>query len=265
MIESQKLLISIVIPVYNHAHTLERCLRSIEGQTYRPIEVIIVDDGSTDSLSEVLNKLQFNFSPTVIRQENMGAAAARNRGFKEATGEYIIFWDADTLARPEMLEKLLRALEGDKTAAYAYCRFKFGWKKMKSQEFNGEDLKSYNYIDTTSLVRRNVLSSLLEGGAGEVLGNALQYIPTPLFRGDASGPFDESLKRFQDWDLWLTLLEQGKSGVFVSEVLYTKIVHGRKGMSSWLPRFWYRLPWRGRATKEYERAKEIVLRKHRLV
>src|SRR3989338_4036509 len=163
MIESQKLLISIVIPVYNHAHTLERCLRSIEGQTYRPIEVIIVDDGSTDSLSEVLNKLQFNFSPTVIRQENMGAAAASNRGFKEATGEYIIFWDADTLARPEMLEKLLRALEGDKTAAYAYCRFKFGWKKMKSQEFNGEDLKSYNYIDTTSLVRRNVLSSLLEG------------------------------------------------------------------------------------------------------
>ena len=104
-------LISVIIPVYNHAHTLRRCLESVCDQIYRPLEVVVVNDGSTDNFEEVINKLQVlirklpNFQ--VINQRNLGSPAARNRGFQASQGDYVIFWDADTIAKPNMLEKML--------------------------------------------------------------------------------------------------------------------------------------------------------------
>ena len=233
-------LISIIIPVYNHAATIERSFASIVKQVYRPIEVIVVDDGSTDDPSPQFSVLSTQSRVAgvplkIVRQENRGAGAARNRGFQESKGEYVIFWDADTVAEPEMLEKMATQLLQHPEASYAYSQFKFGWKTMRSQPFNIGDLKKCNYIDTTSLLRRE----------------------------DFFG-FDESLKRFQDWDLWLTLLEKGKKGIFIPEVLFKKIVSGRKGMSSWLPSGWYRLPWKSKKVKNYEAARMIVLSKHHL-
>lgn len=231
--------ISIIIPVYNHAHTLERCLLSIKNQTVAPLEVIIVNDGSTDNfaqaLKDALNKVP-GLNTKIVQQSNRGAAAARNQGAIAAKGEFIIFWDADTLAEPVMLAELMNALAAHPEASYAFCQFQFGWKTMNSQSFNAEDLKRNNYIDTTSLIRR----------------------------ADFNG-WDESLRRFQDWDLWLTLLEQGKIGVFVPKVLFKKIVCGRKGMSSWLPSFMFRLPWKTKVVKAYEEAKKIIFKKHHLI
>lgn len=229
--------ISIIIPVYNHAHTLERSLRSLEGQTYQPIEVIVVDDGSMDDFDAVIGVLveKIKIEIKIVRQENKGAAAARNRGFAESRGEYVIFWDADTVAEPHMLEKLLGALESHPEAAYAYSRFKFGWKTIQAREFDAEALRRVNYVDTTSLIRR-----------------------------EAFPGFDELLKRFQDWDLWLTLLERGQKGVFVPEVLFKKVTVARKGISSWLPSFAYRLPWKSQKVRGYEKAKQIVMEKHGL-
>lgn len=229
--------ISVIIPVYNHAKALRRSLLSLAGQSERSFEVIVVDDGSTDDLSEAIKNVGLDLK--IIRQENKGAPAARNRGLEEAAGEYIIFWDADTVARSFMLEKFKKTLIDNRGASYAYSQFRFGWKKIRSQKFKIEDLRLNNYIDTTSLVRRE----------------ALVGIP---------GPFDESLKRFQDWDLWLTLLEKNKTGIFIPEVLYKKCVQGRKGISMWLPRFAYRLMWRSRVVQEYAAAKNLVLAKHHL-
>jgi glycosyltransferase involved in cell wall biosynthesis len=249
-------LISIIIPVFNHAHTLERCFKSIFEQTYRPLEIIVVNDGSTDNFDEVIKKIEnknknlnLNLSLKTLRQENKGAAAARNCGFRESSGAYVIFWDADTVAKPDMLEKLKKQLDEHPEASYAYSQFKFGWKKFKCQEFNADDLKKNNYIDTTSLIRRSALVRPSQGGS----------------RGVLAGPFDPSLKRFQDWDLWLTLLEQNKTGAFVPEVLYTKIVHGRKGMSSWLPKFFYKLRPQSKKIQEFNEAKKIILKKHSLL
>ncbi|MBI2444413.1 MAG: glycosyltransferase family 2 protein [Candidatus Magasanikbacteria bacterium] len=233
-------MISVIIPVYNHARTLRRCLRSLEFQTYRPPEVVIVNDGSTDNFDEVIKSVKTSFNFIVINQKNFGAAAARNRGFKESNGKYVIFWDADTVGKPEMLAKLKEALAGHPEASYAYSQFRFGWKKMKSQPFNPDDLRRYNYIDTTSLIRREVLV-------------------------DIPGPFDESLQRFQDWDLWLTLLERNKTGMFVPEVLYRKLVRGRVGISAWWPSFMYQLPWRPALVRRYQEARQKVLAKHRLI
>lgn len=232
-------LISIVIPVYNHAHTLERAVDSVFNQTYRPLEVIVVNDGSTDNFARAVQRIKINYPNLpikVLNQENKGAPAARNAGLKEAKGEYVIFWDADTIGEPFMLEKMVEALEKNAAHSYAYSQFKFGWKIMKSQEFDPVALQKINYIDAGSLIRRS-----------EAI------------------PWDESLKRFQDWDLWLTMLEQKKTGVFIPEVLFRKIVQGRKNISSWLPSFAYKLPWKSKRVRDYEAAREIILKKHGLI
>jgi glycosyltransferase involved in cell wall biosynthesis len=237
-------LISVIIPVYNHAHTLKRTLESIFNQTYRPLEVIVVNDGSTDNFDEVVKEcllltdgdcIGAGSVLSVISQPNSGAPVARNRGFAVSKGEYVIFWDADTLAHPQMLQKMFAYLQKHEEVSYAYSQFKFGWKRIKSQHFNSEKLKQINYIDVTSLIRR----------------------------ADFPG-FDESLKRFQDWDLWLTMLEKGKTGIFIPEVLYEKVVGSREGISTWLPSFVYQLPWKTKQVKKYEEAKEIIVKKHGL-
>ncbi len=236
-------LISVIIPVYNHAATIERSVQSLIGQTYRPLQVVFVNDGSTDNFQALAEPLkikaqQADIEALFIRQENKGAPAARNRGFTESTGQYVLFWDADTIAEVSMIEKMYAALQMNQAASYAYSQFKFGWKKMRSQPFVAADLQRYNYIDTTSLIRRQ----------------------------DFSG-FDESLKRFQDWDLWLTMFEEDKIGIFVPEVLFTKETAGRKGLhiSNWLPSFVYALPLKNKHVADYERARQVVLKKHGLI
>lgn len=226
-------LISVIVPVYNHARTIKSCLNSVLAQTYRPTEIIVIDDGSIDNFNQEISAFA-NFEVLILKQENRGAPAARNRGFAESKGEYVIFWDADTMAKPDLLQKMFDALRKNPSASYAYSKFKFGWKTMRGHQFAPELLKKANYIDVTSLMRR-----------ADFLG------------------FDESLKKFQDWDLWLAMLEKNKTGVFVPEVLYKKVVGNRRGISSWLPRFLYKFSGLKRARK-YNDAKKIIFIKHKL-
>lgn len=84
-------IISVIIPAYNADIYIEQCLSSLFCQTYKHLEIIVVDDGSTDRTSEIVK----TFPVKLIRQENQGVSVARNRGISEATGEYIHFVDAD--------------------------------------------------------------------------------------------------------------------------------------------------------------------------
>lgn len=235
--------ISIVIPVYNQSKKLEQALRSIETQTYRPLEVIVVDDGSVLPVDIRQSIADPNVPCHMIRQKNAGAPAARNRGFIEATGEYVIFWDADVTGDLQMLKKMYDALHAHPEKSYAYSDFYFGRKKMRSRPFDGVALLNTNYIHTTALIRRNHLL------------------------GYSRMPWDETLGRFQDWDLWLSLLKQGKRGVYIPETLFRVAPGGT--MSRWLPQCAYRRPWkflpgiRGRV-RAYEHAKEIIVKKHGL-
>ncbi len=242
-------LISIVIPVYNHQEELKKALGSIAEQTYENIEVIIIDDGSKHDLSPITYNLSSIFDKknkhldskiniVIMRQQNLGAPSARNKGFGQTKGEYIIFWDADIIAERDMLKKMHNVLTIHPEADYCYSSFTFGNKKMPGQKFDQAALKENNYIHSTSLIRR-----------------------------EAVVEWDESLKRFQDWDLWLSMLEKGSSGIWIPEYLF-KVLPRESGISTWLPSFTYKKPFKllpgiSRKVAAYEEAKSIVKKKHK--
>lgn len=232
-------LISVVIPTYQHARSLERCLDSVLAQSYQPLEIIVVDDGSTDNTPAVLDKYRNRI--TAIRQDNAGSNPARNRGLAEAKGEFVIFCDADVTMTPKMLEAMYNALQRHPEASYAYSGFWFGWKHFIGVPFSADELRKLNFVHTSSLVRR----------------------------ADFPG-FDNAVRRLQDWDVWLTMLEQGKTGVLVPETLFQVGIDGASRIgSSWLPSFVYRFPWSGlgwkpRRVQKYEEAREIIKQKHHL-
>lgn len=110
---SKKRKVSVILPVYNVERYLKKCMDDILGQTLREIEVICIDDGSTDGSLGILREYeQKDERVRVLEQENTGAAFARNRGMELAKGEYLSFLDSDDFYEPEMLERAyLRAKE----------------------------------------------------------------------------------------------------------------------------------------------------------
>lgn len=102
--------ISIIVPVYNAEAYLERCVESIEKQTYKYFELILVDDGSADGSGKLCDDLKNKYGNiTVIHQKNSGASAARNRGIDSAGGKFILFCDSDDYIAHDMLQKLIDA------------------------------------------------------------------------------------------------------------------------------------------------------------
>ncbi len=224
-------MINIIIPVYNQNKKLEQCLSSLDKQTYKNLEIIIVDDGSKDDV-----KIQVkNIECKIIHQENKGAPAARNRGFEKSKGDYILFCDADSILEPMALEIMLNTLTNHKEASYAYSNFFWGKKLFPLKQFSKKDLEAGPCIHTMSLIRR-------------------EHFPKQ--------GWDESIKKLQDWDLWLTMLREGHTGIWINKILF-KIQPGGT-MSSWLPSFAYNffpfLP----QVKKYKKAVAIIKQKHNL-
>jgi glycosyltransferase involved in cell wall biosynthesis len=231
-------MISIIIPIYNQADKIGKCLASILNQIYREVEVIVVNDGSTDNIAAVLECWSKKFRQAgvkleIIHQDNQGAPAARNRGLKEAQGIYLLFCDADITMEPEMLKTMLDTLYKYPDAAYTYSSFTLGLKTFKLWEFDAGKLKKMPYIHTTSLIQKECFPA---------------------------GGFDETLKKFQDWDLWLTMLENGYQGVWIDKILYHITTGGV--ISTWLPSFVYKfLPFLP-TVKKYREKMRVVKEKH---
>ncbi len=229
-------MISIIIPVYNQAKKLSQCLDSIKNQTYSNYEIIIVNDGSTDNVNEVIDKYKpiFTYKLSYFEQENKGSNPARNRGAKIAKGKYLLFCDADIIMKPEMLKIMLDALKNNPKASYTYSSFKYGCKIFKLWPFDAEKLKQMPYIHTTSLIHKE------------------------HFFG-----FDEKIKRLQDWDLWLTIFEQGHTGIWIDQILFKVQTGGT--ISSWLPSFTYKLLPFLPSVKKYNEAVKIIKAKHKII
>lgn len=130
-----KELISVIVPVHNGQEYLEKCIDSIAAQTYSELEIIVVNDGSTDGTAQVCEHLQNQYdNVSIITLPDIGVAAARNRAIEQAKGEYITFVDADDRLRPDMLKRLYDSLQSTGSDV-AGCRFtawgtEIEWKRI---------------------------------------------------------------------------------------------------------------------------------------
>ncbi len=230
-------LVSIVIPVYNRIHLLEKTLRSLVRQTYQNFELIIIDDGSSQDVTSVVEKYKNKFSMHVERLPcNQGAPVARNRGFTLSRGEYVLFLDADVVLHWSALERYVSTLREHPRVDVVYASFRFSGKIFRGRAFEMDALHQGNYIHTSSMIRRGA------------------------FPG-----FDERLKKFQDWDLWLTMTARGSTMYFIDQTLFS--VHGGGTMSAWLPRFAHRIPWEllgwmPTSLKRYRQAESLIKQKY---
>jgi len=182
-------LISVIIPVYNGARTIRETIESVLNQTFSDFELIIINDGSTDSTLEVVESIQ-DSRIKVFSYTNAGQPASRNRGIAKAVGEYISFIDADDLWTAEKLEYQLKALQNNPQAAVAYS-----WT---------------NYIDETGKILNLGSHLTVEGDvfAPLFLSDFVGSGSNVLIRAQAFkevGSFDESLSNAHDWDMWLKL------------------------------------------------------------
>jgi len=181
--------ISVVIPTYNRAGLVGQAIESALGQSFADREIVVVDDGSTDGTTAALAR--FGSKIRVVRQENRGEAAARNRGIREAAGAWVAFLDSDDLWEPNALERLVQA-----SAAHPGV----GLVAMKARAILADGTRTGRVHGKKSRGPSFTTRSLLWGDAGGVL--------MPMVRRDlllAEGGFDESLRQATDCDMWLRL------------------------------------------------------------
>ncbi|MGB3642819.1 MAG: glycosyltransferase [Rivularia sp. (in: cyanobacteria)] len=180
--------ISVIIPVFNGEKTIEETINSILNQTFKDIEIIIINDGSTDATLEIIKNIS-DSRIKIFSYPNAGLSASRNRGIDRAKGEYISFIDADDLWTPDKLELQWQALQSNPQAAVAYS-----WT---------------DYIDESSKFLKSGRRIKINGDAFSklLITNFLENGSNPLIRQEALeiGGFDESLPAAEDKDMWLRL------------------------------------------------------------
>lgn len=128
-------LLSVVIPVYNASEYLEECLTAVCNQTYRNLEIILVDDGSKDNSLAICKKFAMNDSRIkILTHPNKGVSATRNDGIEAATGEYIFFCDADDYPEEDLADNYVNAIErwGKKKYSFIVCGMFFDNKLNKN-------------------------------------------------------------------------------------------------------------------------------------
>ena len=200
-------LAAVIIPCYNYGEYLAEAIDSARTQTLKNAEIVVVDDGSTDSATvRLLDDLQNDQMLVVIRQKNAGLSAARNAGIRATDARYICCLDADDRMERTYLEKMVTFLEVRQDAAMAYPLVAlFGDEQgiWRTQEIRPRDLLDHNTIPAAAVFRRDVWAAV--------------------------GGFDETMRiGYEDWEFWLRVASHGFSGIFLEEPL---IEHRRHGMT----------------------------------
>jgi glycosyltransferase involved in cell wall biosynthesis len=184
--------VSVVIPAFDAETTVGAAISSALWQTYRDLEVVVVDDGSSDATGAIASS--FPEPVRVFAQENAGVAAARNRGIGEAQGELIAFCDADDVLLPQHLEALVAVHDRHGGIATSNCywlfpggihpartRYKGSFPRPERQRVA---ILEQNFVSTMSLFPRSLVDEL--------------------------GPFDTELHVAEDWDFWLRAIYAGR-------------------------------------------------------
>ncbi|MDD5302643.1 MAG: glycosyltransferase [Elusimicrobia bacterium] len=196
-----KPLVSVVIPSYNMAAFTPLTVESVLAQDYPAVEVIVVDDGSSDGSVEALRR--FGGRIKVIEQKNAGACAARNRGLKESRGEFIAFLDCDDLWEPSKLSECVAALRARPEAVMVHSLAY--WIDAAGKIFGPPSFKAKPSGRVFDALSR-----------GNFVVNS-----TPLSRTEAvraAGGWDEAIFTTADWDMWLRLAKSGEIA-FIPRIL----------------------------------------------
>lgn len=177
----QQSLISIIVPVYNAEQYLEKCLDSILAQTYSELEIILVDDGSTDTSGTICDAYAARDSRIIVHhQKNTGQAGARNYGLDIAKGEYIGFVDSDDWVAPEMYETMLACLLRHQADVVVCSRFSVRGGNIK-QSF-GTNVAEETVMDTEEAVRRFLTYRAIDSSVWDKLykRSCVQKVRFPL-------------------------------------------------------------------------------------
>jgi glycosyltransferase involved in cell wall biosynthesis len=210
-------LISVIMPCHNAAHFVEEAIASVMDQTYRNVELVIVDDGSTDGSTEVIRRLGAENARRISLHTHprMGPYRARNLGLRHAQGRRIAFLDADDYWSPEALERLSSAMDAS-DANVAYC----GWRNVGANARCTEPFIPPDYLEMDT--------------AAEFLRSCPWPIHAALVKReaiDAVCGFSERCMSSMDYDLWLRLYAHSQHLVRVPEVLAFYRWHGQGQIS----------------------------------
>jgi glycosyltransferase involved in cell wall biosynthesis len=202
-------LVSVAVPYYNLGEYLPEALASLAAQTYRDLEVLVIDDGSTDPRAREVFAQQERLYPQFrfLRQDNAGIGAARNRGLSEARGEFFIPMDADNIAAPAMVETLAGALARNPALSAMTC---FYLAFTETEELAEEDY-TYAYRPTGG---PHVLASLKN-----VYGDANAVFRTEAFRAVGGYETDRDTS-WEDWEAFVKLVNAGHKIGTVPEHLF---------------------------------------------
>ena len=196
-------LLSIVIPCYNYGRYISDMLRSLEMQTFKDFEIIVVDDGSNEELTlRVLDDIRKK-GTKVLRQRKLNVATALNFGIRTAQGRYVCCVAADDRLEPTYVEKCLCLLESNPGVAIVYSLARtFGDENRIwiTEPFDLRVLLEYNYICAAAVFRKSVWEHV--------------------------GGFDEAIDGYEDWDFWLKAGKAGFRGRLIPEPLFDYRRHG---------------------------------------
>jgi hypothetical protein len=199
---------SIIIPAFNQGRFLAQAIQSALRQTQREVEVVVIDDGSTDDTPAVAAPFLSYSNFKYLRQANTGLPGARNRGLRESSGDYVCFLDSDDFLHAEKIQRQAGMLDADPQLGFVYC-------DIVTVDESGQPVaEAYSVGAVGRPLSGNIFSSLMLGG----------YFPphTVLMRRsvlESVGGFDPELGGHADYDLWLRVSAAGHRACYQDEKL----------------------------------------------
>jgi glycosyltransferase involved in cell wall biosynthesis len=207
--------VSVVIPTYNYGRFIGEAIESILAQTYPASEIIVVDDGSTDDTEQAAKK--FGDKVRYIKKENGGVCSARNVGIKNASGDFVVFFDADDISHPAKIERQLAKFAEDSEIGLVHC----GVRDFDSQG----NTTQYHLVGEEGWVADDMLlmKPVVIGPGGTIMVKREAFA--------AVGDFDERLEIYEDWEFCYRVARKFKVG-FVPEVLLDRRIHGSNSQTN---------------------------------
>jgi|SRR5690606_5263855 len=201
MVKNEFPLVSVVIPAYNVENTIIETIESVSAQSYRNVQTIVIDDGSTDNTLETVRTfISDKPSMVIYTKQNEGLAATRNYGVQYVEGEYLLFLDGDDLIDSEFIELCIAVCKSKPEVDIVTTQIQLFERENRvytNQPFSQKALLRENCFVITSLIRTSAFREI--------------------------GMFDTTLKFHEDWDMWIRMTEK-----------YNHVVNINR------PLFWYR-------------------------